>query len=92
MLPSGKVVVTKTLHSSFKWKDTLPELNSMNECLELKSISQLGLTRIRSTLFLEYKTKRAGDSLARCGECGKLKSLRHLQKEVPVQRTCGTSN
>jgi hypothetical protein len=35
-LPTGESVVTKTLPSSFKWKDTLPALNSINSCLELK--------------------------------------------------------
>jgi hypothetical protein len=35
-MPTGETVVTKTLPSSFKWKDTLPALNSINSCLELK--------------------------------------------------------
>jgi hypothetical protein len=75
-LPNGKVVVTKTLHLSFKWNDTLPELNSMNKCLELKSIFQSGLSRIRNNSFPKYKTKRAGDNFTRCRKCDKLKSLR----------------
>jgi hypothetical protein len=57
-------VVTKTLHLFFKWKDTLLELNSNNNCLELKSISWYGLSRIRSTSFPEYKKKRVGDNFA----------------------------
>jgi hypothetical protein len=56
-LPSGEIVVTKILHSSFKWKDTLPALNSMNECLDLKTISKSGLSRIVTTSFLEYEKK-----------------------------------
>jgi hypothetical protein len=75
-LPNGEVVVTKTLHLSFKWNDTLPELNSMNKCLELKSIFQSGLSRIRNNSFPKYKTKRAGDNFTRCRKCDKLKSLR----------------
>jgi hypothetical protein len=39
-MPTGETVVTKTLPSSFKWKDTLPALNSINSCLELKQISK----------------------------------------------------
>ena len=35
-LPTEAAVVTKTLPSSFKWKNTLPALNSINSCLELK--------------------------------------------------------
>jgi hypothetical protein len=36
ILPTGEAVLTKTLPSSFKWKDTLPALNSINSCLKLK--------------------------------------------------------
>ena len=35
-LPTVEVVLTKTLLSSFKWKDTLLALNSINSCLILK--------------------------------------------------------
>jgi hypothetical protein len=75
-MPSGETVVTKTLPSSFKWKDTLPALNSINSCLELKQISKSGLSRIVNTSFPEYEKKRDGDNFARCGECDRLKSLR----------------
>jgi hypothetical protein len=68
--------VTKTLPSSFKWKDTLPALNFMNECLELKSVFKSGLSRIVNTSFPKYKKKRYGDNFAQCGECDKLKSVR----------------
>jgi hypothetical protein len=74
-LPTGESVVTKTLLSSFKWKDTLPALNSINSCLELKHISKSGLNRIVNTSFPEYEKKRDGDNFARCGECDRLKSL-----------------
>jgi hypothetical protein len=39
-MPSKERVVMKTLHLSFKWKDTLSALNSMNKCLELRTIYQ----------------------------------------------------
>jgi hypothetical protein len=61
-LPSREVVVTKTLHLSFKWKDTLPDLNSMNECLEL--VSLISLSRIRQTSFPKYENKHLGDNFA----------------------------
>jgi hypothetical protein len=38
-LLSGEIVVTMILYLSLKWKVTLPTLNSMNECLELRTIS-----------------------------------------------------
>jgi uncharacterized C2H2 Zn-finger protein len=75
-LPTRESVVTKTLPSSFKWKDTLPPLNSINSCLELKQISKSGLSRIVNTSFPEYEKKRDGDNFVRCGECDRLKSLR----------------
>jgi hypothetical protein len=75
ILAIGESVVTKTLPSSFKWKDTLPALNSINSCLKLKQISKSGLSRIVNTSFLEYEKKRDGDNFARCGECDRLKSL-----------------
>jgi hypothetical protein len=74
-MPIGETVVTKTLPSSFKWKDTLPALNSINSCLELKQISKLGLNRIVNTSFPKYEKKRDGDNFAHCGECDRLKSL-----------------
>jgi hypothetical protein len=74
-LPIEEVLVTTTLHSSFKWVDTLPTLNSMNECLELNSVFQFGLSRIVNTSFPEYKKKQDGDNFARCGECDRLKLL-----------------
>jgi hypothetical protein len=75
-MPTGKAVVTKTLSSSFKWKDTLPALNTINSCLELKQVSKSGLSKIVNTTFPEYEKKRDGDNFARCGECDRLKSLR----------------
>jgi hypothetical protein len=75
-LPFGETVVIKTLYSSFKWKDTLPALNSMNECLELKTISQSSLSRLVNTSFLKYEKMQDGENFACCGECNILKSLR----------------
>jgi hypothetical protein len=86
-MPTGEIVVTKTLSSSFKWKDTLPALNSINSCLELKQISKSGLSRIVNTSFPEYEKKRDGDNFARCGECDRLKSLR-----ASSTRHCGIQN
>jgi hypothetical protein len=56
-LPIGEAMVTKTLPSSFKWKDTLPTLNTINSCLELKQVSKSGLSRIVNTSFPEYEKK-----------------------------------
>ena len=74
-LPIEESVVTKTLPSSFKRKDTLPALNSINLCLELKWIFKLGLSRIVNTSFLEYEKKQDGNNFARFGECDRLKYL-----------------
>jgi hypothetical protein len=66
-MPTGEILVTKTLPSSFKWKDTLPALNSINSCLELKRISKSGLNKIVNTSFPKYEKKRDGDNFAHCG-------------------------
>lgn len=75
-LPSREIVETKTLHLSFKWKDTLLALNSMNKCLESRTNSQSSLSRIVNTSFLEYEKKKDADNFACCRECDKLKLLR----------------
>ena len=56
-MPTRETVVTKMLPSSFKWKDTLLALNSINSCLELKQISKSGLNKIVNTSFPEYEKK-----------------------------------
>ena len=75
-LATRESVVMKMLSSSFKWKDTLLALNSMNSYLELKQISKSGLSKIVNTSFPEYEKKWDGDNFARCGECNRLKSTR----------------
>jgi hypothetical protein len=59
------IIVFKSFPSSFKWKDTLPNVNSLNKTLELQAISVIGLRRFSIP---KYKKKRAGDNLVRCGE------------------------
>ena len=74
-MPIGETMMTKALPSSFKWKDTLLVLYSINSCLELKQISKSRLNKIVNTSFPEYEKKQDGDNFARCGECNRLKFL-----------------
>jgi hypothetical protein len=75
-LETEKKVVSKCLLSSWRWKDSLPELNIVNAQLGLNKVSASGLSRIRNESFVEYSPKSRGDNFARCGQCDKLKMLR----------------
>jgi hypothetical protein len=75
-LETGEKVVSKCLPSSWRWKDSLPELNIVNAQLGLNKVSASGLSRIRNKSFVEYSPKSRGDNFARCGQCDKLKKLR----------------
>jgi hypothetical protein len=68
--------VLKCLPSSWRWKDTLLELNIVNAQLGLKKVSASGLSRIRNDSFADYSPKSRGDNFARCGQCDRLKKLR----------------
>jgi hypothetical protein len=72
-LETRKKVVSKCLPSSWRWKDSLPELNIVNAQLGLNKVSASGLSRIWNESFVEYYR---GDNFARCGQCDKLKKLR----------------
>jgi hypothetical protein len=75
-LETREKVVSKCLPSSWRWKDSLPELNIVNAQLGLNKVSASGLSRIRNESFAEYSPKSRGDNFARCGQCNRLKKLR----------------
>jgi hypothetical protein len=75
-LDTREKVVSKCLPSSWRWKDSLPELNIVNAQLGLNKVSTSGLSRIQNESFSEYSPKSRGDKFARCGQCDKLKKLR----------------
>jgi hypothetical protein len=62
-LETREKVVSKYVPSSWRWKDSLLELNIVNAQLGLKKVSPCGLSRIRNESFLEYSTKSRGDKL-----------------------------
>ena len=74
-LKAGEKVVSKILLASFQWKDQLKKLNNSNAAFGLKEISTLNLSKIKSTKFLEFDVKKAGDNFARCATCDKLNEL-----------------
>ena len=57
ILETGEKVVSKCLPSSWRWKDSLPELNIVNAQLGLKKVIASGLSRIRKESFAEYSPK-----------------------------------
>jgi hypothetical protein len=75
-LEIGEKIVSKSLSSSWCWKDSLLELNIVNAQLGLKKVSASGLSRIQNESFTEYSPKSRGDNFARCGQCDRLKKLR----------------
>jgi hypothetical protein len=70
-LETGEKVVSKCLPSSWRWKDSLPELNIVNAQLGLNKVSASGLSRTRNKSFAEYSLKSRGDNFAQCGQCVK---------------------
>ncbi|KAG0572237.1 hypothetical protein KC19_VG078600 [Ceratodon purpureus] len=75
-LENGEKVVSMALPPSWKWKDSLPQVNIVNGQLGLRKVSLSGISNIRRRSFPEFSVKRPGDNFARCGTCDKLKSLK----------------
>ena len=85
VLSSGEKVVTKVLPATWKWKDTIPELNKVNTSFGLKEVSKSNVNKIRRRSFEEYDAKKAGDNFAQCSSCDKYHLLRKLhQPETQV--------
>ena len=81
MLTTGVKVVSRSLPSSFKWKDAIPAINVINESLGLKCIAQSTLSKIRMAKFSEYSKKAPGDNFARCSTCDRNESM--IKSMVP---------
>ena len=69
-------MVSKVLLATWKWKDTIPEVNEVNMSFGLKEVSLSNLSKIRRRSFEEYDAKRPGDNFAQCSSCDKYHSLR----------------
>ncbi len=76
VLTSGEKVIAKVLPSTWKWKDSIPELNEVNSSFGLKDVSPSTLSKIRKLNFQEYDAKKPGDNFARCAACDRYHSLR----------------
>ena len=80
VLSSGEKVVTKVLSATWKWKDTIPELNIVNTSFGLKVVSESNVNKIRRRSFEEYDAKKPGDNFSQCSSCDKYHSLRKLHQ------------
>ena len=80
VLSSGEKVVTKVLPATWKWKDTIPELNEVNTSFELKKVFESNVNKIRRRSFEEYEAKKPEDDFAHCSSCNKYHSLRKLHQ------------
>jgi hypothetical protein len=74
-LASRKKVVLKVLPAMWKWKESIPEINTVNSAFVLKEFLILHLSKIRKLNFLEYDPKKPRDNFARCSICDRLHSL-----------------
>ena len=75
VLPSGEKVVSMILPATFKWKETIPEVNSANAVFGLKGVFASNISWIRKRDFKEYDAKKLGDNFARCSTCDSLYTL-----------------
>ena len=74
-LMSGDKVVSKVLPATWKWKESIPELNTINSAFGLKDVSISYLSTIRKLNFPEYDAKKPVDNFTRCSTCDRLYSL-----------------
>ena len=73
-------MVSKVLPATWKWKDTIPEVNEVNTSFGLKEVSLSNLSKIRRRSFEEYNAERPGDNFAWYSSCDKYHSLRKLHQ------------
>ena len=78
VLTSGKKVFTEVLPATWKWKETILELNEVNNSFGLKEVSLSNLSKIRHRSFEEYNAKRPRDNFFQCSSCDKYHSLQKL--------------
>jgi hypothetical protein len=63
-LASGEKAVSKVFPATWKWKESIPKLNTMNSAFGLKDVSISNLSKIRKLNFPEYDAKKLGDNFA----------------------------
>jgi hypothetical protein len=79
-LASGEKVVSKVLLATWKWKESIPELNTINSAFGLKEVSLSNLSKIRKLNFSKYAINKLGDNFARCSPCERL----HFFQKVAI--------
>jgi hypothetical protein len=83
MLSSGEKVVSKVVPATWKWKESIPELNTVNNAFGLQNVSISSLNKIRKLNFPEYDTKKPGDNFARCSTYDRL----HFFRRTSIARS-----
>jgi hypothetical protein len=68
-LASSEKVVSKVLPTTWKWKESILDLNIVNCAFGLKDVSISNLSKIRKLNFLEYDAKKPRDNFACCSTC-----------------------
>ena len=76
ILMSGEKVVSKVMLATWKWKESISKINTVNSTFGLKDVFVPQLNKIRKLNFQEYDAKKPGDNFGHCSTCDKLHSLR----------------
>jgi hypothetical protein len=63
-LASGDKVISKVLSATWKWKESIPELNTVNSAFGLEEVSVSNLSKIQKLNFPKYAPKKPGDNFA----------------------------
>jgi hypothetical protein len=63
------------LPATWKWKEPILELNTVNCAFGLKDVSISNVNKMKKLNVPEYDAKKLGDNFARCSTCNRLHSL-----------------
>jgi hypothetical protein len=61
---SSEKIVSKVLSATWKWKESIPELNTVNSAFGLEEVSVSNLSKIQKLNFPKYAPKKPGDNFA----------------------------
>ena len=75
VLPSGEKVVAKVLPCTWRWKESISEINEVNGAFGLEKISTSSLSKIRKLNFSEFNAKKPGDNFVCYATCNRYHSL-----------------
>jgi hypothetical protein len=78
ILPSNEKVVLKVLPATWKWKKSIPKINTVNSAFGLKDVSISNMSKIKKLNFPEYDANKPGDNFACFSTYNRLHSLQMI--------------